>query len=118
MGVSYKKLGDLDSVKKFKPLKSLPSSKLSSGLAEKQLLSSNCGSSRTLQTPLPLQRESNWGLLVSVVYNKFSGPASKLRSAWQRKISSEITTQGPRLFIQNNEFVSIHANHLTQKGVY
>lgn len=35
------------------------------------------------------------GSLVCVVYNKFSGPTPKSRSAWQRKISSAITTQGP-----------------------
>lgn len=35
------------------------------------------------------------GLLVLVVYNIFSGPTPESRSAWQRKISSAITTQGP-----------------------
>lgn len=35
------------------------------------------------------------GSLVLVVYNKFSGLTPKSRSAWQRKISIVITTQGP-----------------------
>jgi hypothetical protein len=42
--------------------------------------------------------------------DEFTGIAPKTRSAWQKKINRA------GLFIQNNSFVSIHANHVAQRG--
>ena len=42
----------------------------------------------------------------------------KIEISLAKKNKQRNYNTGDRLFIQNNEFVSIHANHLTQKGVY
>lgn len=48
-----------------------------------------------LLKPLVSSKSVKLGSSDFVVYNKFSGPTPKLRSALQRKISTAITTQGP-----------------------
>lgn len=60
---------------------------------EKQLLQ-NQGIFQGLPDLLVSSKPVKLGSLVLVVNNKFSGSTPKLRSAWQRKISSAITTEG------------------------
>lgn len=67
---------------------SLKSARLRSDLEEKRLPWPS-------RPPCLFKDSEIWSLLVLVVCNKFSGTTPKSRSAWQRKISSAITTQGP-----------------------
>lgn len=69
-----------------------------------------------LQTSLYLQSEIRVLGFGGLLRIPWSNPKIKISLAKKNKRRNY--NIGARLFIENNEFVSIHANHLTQQGVY
>lgn len=65
----------------------------------------------SLQDLMILQREISRSDLAGFTTNSLVQDL-KSRSAWQRKISSNYQ-EGAGLFIENNESVSVRANHLS-----
>lgn len=57
------------------------------------------------------------GPLVLAANNKFSAPAPKIEITLAKE-NKQRNYNRDGLFIQNKEIVSVHVNHLTQKGRY